>query len=173
MAKIQVNRLTNANVYINGNNLLGRVEEIKLPDITAIMAEHKALGMVGKMELPSGFDKLEGSIKWNSFYADVFAQCANPFTSVELQCRGNVETYTSQGRTDQQSAVTYITCTFKKFPAGSFKQHDNAEFEMAFAATAIKITSGGRDLLELDVLANIYAVDGVDQLSAYRANIGA
>lgn len=36
-----------------------------------IMQEHKALGMVGKIELPAGFDKLEGEIKWNSFYHEV------------------------------------------------------------------------------------------------------
>ncbi|WP_027809960.1 phage major tail tube protein, partial [Burkholderia cenocepacia] len=58
--KIEINRITNANIYVNGNSLLGRAEEIKLPDISAIMQEHKALGMVGKIELPAGFDKLEG-----------------------------------------------------------------------------------------------------------------
>ena len=63
MSKIQVNRIVNANIYLEGTNMLGRAEEVKLPDITAIMAEHKALGMVGKIELPSGFDKLEGEIK--------------------------------------------------------------------------------------------------------------
>lgn len=69
--KIQINRITNANIYLDGNNLLGRASEIKLPDISMIMQEHKALGMVGKIELPAGFDKLEGEIKWNSFYHDV------------------------------------------------------------------------------------------------------
>ena len=49
--KIEINRITNANIYVNGNSLLGRAEEIKLPDISAIMQEHKALGMVGKIEL--------------------------------------------------------------------------------------------------------------------------
>ncbi|MBJ5826921.1 phage major tail tube protein, partial [Salmonella enterica subsp. enterica serovar Meleagridis] len=32
--KIQINRITNANIYLDGNNLLGRVSEIKLPDIS-------------------------------------------------------------------------------------------------------------------------------------------
>ncbi len=45
--KIQINRITNANIYLDGNNLLGRASEIKLPDISMIMQEHKALGMVG------------------------------------------------------------------------------------------------------------------------------
>ena len=41
---------------------LGRATEIKLPDVSLIMQEHKALGMVGKIELPAGFDKLEGKL---------------------------------------------------------------------------------------------------------------
>ncbi|MCO2667078.1 phage major tail tube protein, partial [Pseudomonas aeruginosa] len=49
---VQINRITNANVYLSNNSMLGKAEEIKLPDIQAIMAEHKALGMIGKVELP-------------------------------------------------------------------------------------------------------------------------
>jgi P2 family phage contractile tail tube protein len=40
MSKIQINRLTNANVYMDGNNLLGRAEEINLPQIKHKMSEH-------------------------------------------------------------------------------------------------------------------------------------
>ena len=83
MAKIQVNRIVNANIYIDGTNLLGRAEEVKLPDIQAIMNEHKALGMVGKIELPSGFDKLEGEVKWNSLYEESAKAMANPFKAVQ------------------------------------------------------------------------------------------
>ena len=47
MAKIEINRITNANIYLDGANLLGRAEEVKLPDVSMTMQEHKALGMVG------------------------------------------------------------------------------------------------------------------------------
>ena len=135
MSKIQINRVTNANIYIDGNNLLGRAEEVKLPDVSAMLAEHKALGMVGKIELPSGFDKLEGEIKWNSFYKEVARVMANPFKAVQLQCRSSIETYGSQGRTDEVAMVTYLTVMFKKNPLGTFKQHDPAEFTTSFSAT--------------------------------------
>jgi P2 family phage contractile tail tube protein len=172
MAKIQVNRITNANVYVNGASQLGKAEEIKLPDITAIMTEHKALGMVGKMELPGGFDKMEGEIKWNSLYQDVAKVMANPFKAVQLQCRSSIEVYGAQGRTQEVPLVTYLTVQFKKNPAGTFKQHDNAEFGSSFSCSYIKQVIDGKDVLELDYLANIYIVDGVDQLADYRANIG-
>ena len=49
MSKIEINKLTNANIYMNGTNLLGRAEEVQLPQIKHKMAEHKALGMVGSV----------------------------------------------------------------------------------------------------------------------------
>ena len=170
--KIEINRITNANIYVNGNSLLGRAEEIKLPDVSAIMQEHKALGMVGKIELPAGFDKLEGEIKWNSLYKDVAKTVANPYKAVQLQCRSNIETYGAQGRLQEVSLVTYLTVMFKKNPMGTFKQNESAEFSSSFACYYIKQQLAGEDMLELDVLANIYKVGGVDQLDIYRNNIG-
>ena len=172
MSKIQLNRVTNANIYVDGNCLLGKAEEIKLPDITTVMSEHKALGMVGKIELPSGFEKMEGEIKWNSFYRDVWLKMNNPYSMVQLQVRSSVETYGAMGRMQQQPLVTFLSVMFKKNPMGTFKQNDNAEFSSSFACYYVKQQLAGEDMLELDVLANIYKVGGVDQLDIYRNNIG-
>lgn len=172
MSQIALNRITNANIYINGNSLLGRAEEIKLPDITPLMTEHKALGMVGKIELPSGFDKLEGEIKWNSYYPEVWGTLNDPFTMVQLQVRSSVDTYGSQGRMSQVPLVTFLTVLFKKNPMGTFKQNDNAEFSSGFAAYYVRQQIAGLDTIELDVLANIYKVNGVDKLDLFRANQG-
>ena len=172
MSKIAINRVTNANIYIEGVNLLGRAEEIKLPDISAVMSEHKALGMFGKVELPSGFDKLDGEVKWNSDYKEVAKVVANPFKALQLQCRSSIEVYGSGGRVSQLPLVTHLTVMFKKNPAGTFKPHDNVELPSAFSATYIKQVIDGEDVLELDYLANIYKVGGEDLLQQYRANIG-
>lgn len=172
MSKIEINRINNANIYLNGANLLGRAEEIKCPDLNMIMQEHKALGMVGKVELPAGFDKLEGEIKWNSFYRDAMLAAGNPYKALALQCRSNVQRYSSQGLIDEIPMVTFMTIMFKKNPLGTFKQHDNAEFTSGFSCTYIKQVMDGQELLELDYLANIFKVGGVDQLATYRTNIG-
>lgn len=137
-----------------------------------IMQEHKALGMVGKIELPAGFDKLEGEIKWNSFYHEVMRKTANPWQAVALQCRSSIDCYNSQGKADQLALVTHMTVMFKKNPLGTFKQNENPEFSSVFGCTYIKQVIDGETLLELDYLANIFRVNGVDQLNAYRNNIG-
>lgn len=172
MSKIAINRITNANIYIDGTNLLGRAQEVKLPEISAVMVDHQALGMLGKIELPAGFDKLEGEILWNSLYRDVAKKVGNPFKAVSLQLRSNIETYGAQGRTEETAMVTYLTVMFKKNPAGTFKQHENAEFPSTFAATYIKQVIDGETVLELDYMANIFLIGGEDVMATYRNNIG-
>jgi uncharacterized protein len=170
---IQVNRITNANVYMDGESYLGRAEEVKLPEVSAMMTDHKGLGLIGKFELPSGIDKMEGSIKWNSLYQDAFTKIANPFVAVSLQVRANLDVYNAQGRVEQKALVVFMTVMFKKFPGGMFKPHDNAEFDTSFTCQYMKTVIDGDELLEVDVLSNIYKVAGVDQLAAYRDNLGA
>ena len=172
MGQVSIKQITNANVYIDGTSFLGKIEEAKLPDVVATLSEHKALGMVGKIELPNGIDKMEMSMKWNSLYGDVLKKAANPFKAVQLQCRSSQETYTGQGRTEEVPVVVHITGTFKKFPMGGFKQHDNVEAETTMTVTYLRLVVNGEDILEIDVMSNIYKVGGEDLLSQYRSNIG-
>ncbi len=173
MSKIQINRLTNANIYMDGNNLLGRAEEIQLPQIKHKMSEHKALGMIGSAEFFSGIDKLECKIKWNSLYPDVLRQAANPFKTFQLQARASLETYNSMGKLAEVPAVAYISGTFKDFPLGNIKAGDNSEYETNMAVNYAKLIVAGEEIFEIDILENIYKVGGVDILQDYRNNIGA
>jgi uncharacterized protein len=172
MSKIEINRITNANVYMDGASFLGRAEEINLPQVKHTMSEHKALGMVARGEFFSGIDKMECKIKWASLYADVMKKAADPFTAVSLQARASLESYTGQGRTAELPVVVYITGTFKEFPLGNFKQHDNAEFETNMSVLYAKLVVDGEEIFEIDVLENIYKVGGEDILATYRQNIG-
>jgi uncharacterized protein len=172
MGKIKVTRCTNANVYLEGGSLLGRAEEINAPDIKFKNSEHKALGMVGVAEFTSGIEKMEMKIKWNSFYEDVLSKIANPFQTVKLQIRANVETYDSTGKTSQEPLIIYLTGAVSNFPGGNFKQHDNVELESNFKIYYYKQTLAGNDILEVDVLSNIFKVEGEDMLAEYRTNIG-
>lgn len=170
---LTVNRLTNANIYVNGNNLLGQAAEITLPDVKHKMSDHQALGMVGVVELFAGIEKMEAKIKWNSFYRDTLVAFANPTQALNLQCRSSVEEYGPAGRASQTPAVCYVTGYAKNIPGGNFKQHDNVEVESMMTVTYIKLEIGGVPVYEIDVMANVYKVNGVDILAEYKANIGA
>jgi P2 family phage contractile tail tube protein len=173
MAKIEINRVTNANVYMDGASFLGRCEEITLPQVKHKTADHKALGMVGAAEFFAGIDKMEAKFKWNSFYEDVFTKAANPFRAVRLQARASLETHNAEGLAAERPVVVHLAGRFKEFPLGAFKQHDNVELETTMTVTYVKLVIDGKEKLEIDVMENIYKVDGTDILANYRRNIGA
>jgi hypothetical protein len=172
MAKIEINRLTNANVYIDGASFLGRAEEVELPDIKHKMEEHLALGMIGTLEAWSGIEKMTAKFKWSSFYKEVMAKSANPFKSVQIQVRGSLETYATAGRIAETPVVAHLIGQFKSIPMGNYKQHKNVEQTNEMAVHYAKLVVDGAEVFEFDALANIYKVNGQDMLANYRANIG-
>ena len=173
MTKMKINKLTNANVYMNGVNLLGRAEEIQLPQIKHKMAEHKALGMVGSAEFFAGIDKLECKIKWNALYPEVLMTASNPFLLIIIQVRASLETYNGMGRISEAPATAFLIGTFKEFPLGTLKPHENAEYETTMSVTYAKLIVDGIEIFEIDVLENIYKVNVIDMLSQFKKNTGA
>lgn len=173
MSKIEINKLTNANIYMNGTNLLGRAEEVQLPQIKHKMADHKALGMIGSAEFFSGIDKLECKIKWNALYPNVLKTCANPFNSVMIQVRASLETYNGEGRVSEVPATAFLIGTFKEFPLGNIKPQENAEYETNMAVTYAKLVVDKQEIFEIDVLQNIYKVGLSDMLNMFKKNTGA
>lgn len=169
---IQINRITNASVFVDGNSLLGTVAEANLPTIKHKMVDHQALGMVGVAEFFGGIEKLEAKLKWNSFYKDALVKAGNPMKSVDLQIRGSLENWEAGDKDDEVPLVMYLRAAYKDFPMGSFKQSDNVELENNLSVYYAKMEIDGQAVLEIDVLANIYKVDGVDLLATYKANLG-
>jgi len=170
---VNVNRLTNANVYNSGNSLLGKVEEITLPTIKGSFVDFKVLGLQMALELPSGFEKMGGSVKWNAVYPDLIAQFGSPFNTSQIQVRGSLETWDSSGKIAEVAAVAFLTVRFKDvLPGITLKQNDNPDQSSEYSCTYYRLEVDGNPLIEIDGFANQFLVNGVDQLALYRANIG-
>jgi len=169
---ISVNRITNANLYIDGAGLLGRAEEIELTQPRHRMVDHKALGMAGTAEFWAGVDKLEAKIKWASLYPEALSVAAAPFTSHSFQVRGSLEQYTSQGRSAELPVVYLMTGVFKDAGGLAFRQHENVDSTSTITVYHSELYVAGTQIHLYDVLANIYVVNGVDQLARFRANLG-
>jgi len=169
---ISVNRITNANIYIDGTGLLGRAEEIELSQPRHRMVDHKGLGMAGTAEFWAGVDKLEAKIKWASLYPEALTVAAGPFTAHSFQVRGNLEQYTSQGRNAELPVVHLMIGVFKDMGGLVFRQHENVESTSAITVYHSELYVAGTQIYLYDVIANIYVVNGVDQLAQFRANLG-
>ena len=166
-------QISNANVYLSGASLLGKVSEAMMPDISLKQLDHAPLGQHGVTSLPVGFDKMEMTLKWTSFYQDVLVNVANGYTGLDGQVRASQETYDGQSsRSAEESFVYFFRGRPINLPTGSFKQHENAEGETKVALDYLKLEIAGATIYEIDVLNNIYEVNGVDLLATWRANLG-
>ncbi|WP_405119218.1 phage major tail tube protein [Pseudomonas leptonychotis] len=172
MAGVNAHRITNANLYLDGQDFFAKAEEIDLGSVKSVMSDFQGLGMVGLIELPDGLDKLEGKIVWNSLYKEAGIKLASPFKTIQLQCRSNVQVFNNGGLVDEIALVTVMTIMPKEYALGSFKPRDPSKFETPFSAIYVRQVLGGEEVLLLDYLANIFRVNGEDQLAKYRRNIG-
>jgi uncharacterized protein len=169
---INVNRITNANIYLDGVSLLGRAEEVELAFPKAKMVDHKGLGMFGTAEFPAGIDKLEAKVKWISVYPEVLATISILQTH-QFQIRADIQQYTSQGLIAEQPFIGLMTVSFKDGGPLNFKQHEQVDFPTTLTVYHCEYYVNSVQYLLYDVMSNQYVVNGVDQLAMFRANIGA
>jgi hypothetical protein len=167
-----ISKIMNANVYTGAKDHLGRVSEAKLPELTAKIVEHVGLGMIGTIELPAGLEAMSMTIKWAGYYADAAILGANPFQTQALQFRASHETYGADGRIAQVPLVIDVRGRWKKSGLGTLKPQEAAEYEDELAVDYVKVTLDKRELVEVDILNNIWKVDGQDLLADFRANLG-
>lgn len=168
-----VNVIYNANVYIDGNSMLGRAAEFKLPEFEIGQDEMKGLGLAGTIKLPNGVEALEGEITWNSIYADVAAKLSHPFKSVQLMVRSNLQTFDAMGLQKEVPVVTTVTARFSKNALGNFKPKEKSEHNTTYQAMEIRQVVDGREVLYYNAFTNQYRVGGTDALAQMRKNIGA
>lgn len=169
---LYINKVDNANVYLDGNNFLGHAKSIKLPEFEIVMGEHKNLGMVGTIKTPSGVEALEGEIVWDGYYPEKMVRTFNPYKAVQLMVRANVAIHNGMGRQAEVPLVTILNVFFSKTALGEYKPQENSEFSNTYSATSVKQMVDGKETLYFDAFNNIYRVGGEDILSRYRQNIG-
>jgi Bacteriophage tail tube protein len=167
-----INRITNANVYLNGVDLLGRAEEVELPQPKLVMVEHKGLGLYGKAKLPAGLDEMTAKIKWASLYPEVLPAAFSPMQSSRIMVRADMQQWQSGGLAAEIPVVALMTALFHEMPGFKVVKHENSESESGLTVYYYQLLLAGVAQCEIDVFANIYKVLGIDQLAQFRANQG-
>lgn len=167
-----IKKVTNGNIYVDGNNFLGKVEEATLADIGFKTSEFSALGMAGTVEFASGMEMMEMTVTLHAYHADAIKLIGDPNATHRLQMRSSVDEHTSVGRTAQTPYVINAMVSAKKIAGGAFKAHEAVKQEITFSVYYFKMEENGVPVIEYDALANIYKVGGVDKLATYRNNLG-
>ncbi|RAJ00468.1 hypothetical protein LX64_04174 [Chitinophaga skermanii] len=170
---ITVNKVTNANIFLDGVGYIGNAEEISLPDVQPKLVDHKGLGFIGEIELPAGgIQKMSAKIKWNAIYDSVMLKSYNFYTACRIMVRTSIETWEGGSRVAQRPCVIVIVGTWKKTGGLTFKPQDNVELETEISVTSYRLEIDNEEIVNIDVLTNKHRINGIDQNALYRENLG-
>jgi P2 family phage contractile tail tube protein len=169
---ITINKVFDANVYVNNASKHGQASQVVCPNVEAIMNEYSSLGMFGTLELPAGFAAMEATFTWT--YPDNEAQhaFANPYKAVDIMVRSSKAVYNNGGLVEEQPVAIFLRGLPKQHQAGTFAGKEAVEPESALAVNYYKLEVDGEEIIEVDVINNIFKVNGEDVLAERKTNLG-
>lgn len=164
------NVLKHFNVFEQGQSFLGLVETIKLPKLSKKMEAYRGGGMLAEVEMDLGLEKLELEQELGGFCLDAYKQFGvTTIDGVMLRFAGS---YQRDDTGQVQAVEVVVRGRHKEIDPGDSKSGDKGKTVVKSVLTYYKLTVDGKVVIEIDVLSNIYTVDGVDILAEHRKAIG-
>lgn len=164
---VQTGSITNADVLLNGVDIAGRVAELDLGEFGYTEVEHKALGMIGVLKLPSrAVEAIESNIKYEFLEPSLKRQILSPTKTHRLQLHQYVDVSGPDGLDLEQShtLVHHVGFRTMKTKKGASKLGENVEMENDISITSIITKVYGEEIpiLEYDVFNKVHKINGVD-----------
>lgn len=153
--------INNFNIYNEGNKIIGKGDEMKLPDIEAVMATIQA--NLGEVEIPLAgkIQKMEQEIAFQTLSKEAFS-AYNIGKDINLTIRASQQSRNSDGSTAFQGIKVVMMGPCKKFEPGKIKIGDGTDTKMTFAVDYLSIEIEGEKMLEIDVYNGVFVVNGKD-----------
>lgn len=161
--------LKNFSLFVDGRGLAGTVSSLTLPTITTKMEEFRGGGMDAPVEIDMGMEILETSFELFDYEENVL--------SLYGLANGSATQVTARGalRRDGDAAVPMVvnmTGVIKEMDPGDWQAGEQTSMTCSMALRYLKITIGGREVIEVDKVNMIRRINGVDQLETIRQAIG-
>ncbi|MBS9432199.1 phage major tail tube protein [Photorhabdus hainanensis] len=165
-------KLKYLNLFNDGNNYIGVVEEMTLPKLSRKLEAYRGGGMNGTASVDLGLDDgaLDAEFSLGGVESQLYRQWGiEKVDGVSLRFNGSFQ----RDDTGEVIAVEVVMRgRFSEFDHGSYKQGDNSQTKVSAKNTYFKLTWGGEVLIEIDTVNMVEIVGGVDRLDAHRRAIG-
>lgn len=157
------------NLFIDGDQFLGSVNEVTTPKLAMKVEEYRAGGMIAPVEINLGIEKLEAEFKMGGYMLDLVRKFGAEIDGVPLRFLGAYEQ-------DDSGEVTSVEIVmrgrFSEIDNGNSKVGDDTEQTYKVPLTYYKLIENGQEVVEIDSLNTIFKVDGKDRLEEHRKAIG-
>jgi len=171
--EIRIGQTTNADVYVEGNRLIGRIKEFELDKMSYERVTHEALGMVGKMSIPGrSMEALEAKMTWAWLETEFMLRTALPNRGMALQFQKFVDVFDQDGLVASEGyrIITNVTVLFAEETINAFKFGSDPigrELQCSVIRLSIKSTETDQYIREYAPFENINRVNGADVWPSY------
>lgn len=160
-------QVSDAPVYLDDKSLVGVCNGFDMPELESNTIEHETLGSVGVLKLPTrGLSALDGSMTLSFPEPEIVAIFSQPNRAVTLQVHKRIDVFDGDGFNAEKSTVmiTRIKAMFFKNAFASVKKNEATEDTGEFTCTSYtqRLISSDVPLVEVDLFANIYRINGAD-----------
>ena len=167
MNPIQIGQITDADVYLEGNRFVGRVETFKVGKVAAKNVDHENLGMIGAASLPSrALEALNATVNFKYLDPDVDRVILSPVKAFSWQLHGYVDIFGPDGLDEDKSHKLITTVKSLCRDTGDLEyklgEPTQREVEMTILSLVAKRSNFSEPDIEYDLFNGIYRIAGKD-----------
>ncbi|MGO8738640.1 phage major tail tube protein [Rhodoblastus sp.] len=154
------------NSYVDGVGKLGSTERASTPKIKKVMEKFRGGGMLGTRMIPMGYESFEWEVDYSSYDPQVIQQ-VGLFSGMAIRLSNTASMIGDNGA--KHSANLICRGQFTDLDPGSWEGGKKAMIKVRAALDALKLTIDNVTIYDIDVAAEKYIVNGVDEYAAIRA----
>lgn len=163
-------KLKNMNLFNEGNAFLGQIAELTPPKVSHTMEDWRGGGMLGAVKIDHGLEALEFEWTIGGFSNQVIGQMG--ITQIDGVLIRALGAFQAEDTGAVSSVELVMRGRHQELDFGNWKPGDDTEKKVKTVLTYYKVIVDGSELLEIDVIAGIYRVNGIDRYAEIRAAIG-
>lgn len=157
------------NTYVNGENEHGQVKEAKLPTIKRKLEDYQPGGFDAPVPVDLGGEVLEVEHTYGGWMTDLLAQMGGSLNSVQIRFQGALQREDSD---EYDELRVTMRGRHEEVDLGNAKQGEDTEHKFKTKLTYYKVEINGRTIIEIDIMACKWIVNGVDQFAKRRRALG-
>ena len=159
-------KLKNFNLAVNGDSYAGIASEVELPKLTLKTEAFRNAGMLSELDADMGLEKMEMTSKFGGLVVGVL-RTFGIFGLAGVGMRFN-GAYQEDGAGTVTPAELIVRGKHTEIDPGTAKVGDNTEWSVKSTLSYLRWTVRGRTEVEIDVINNLFIIDGVDRMLPIR-----
>lgn len=163
-------KLVDMNLYGDGDSWKGQIAEMTIPKLVVKMEDWRGGGMLGPVPVDMGLDKVEFEFKAGGLFLEPLRHFgATTIDAAQLRFAGAY-------RNQQSGTVDFMEVVsrgrYSEVDFGTQKPGDDTETTYKAGCAYYKLSRNNSKLIEIDMLAGIFFVFGVDRYAEIREALG-